>query len=181
MPWREVVRLMLKKKFAVACFFVMVISALIAVFAGFLVSDMDLRSNPGVDNAENYRNTVRARLTQGMDEEPTDEQVDEEISERDLNALTGLERSYHPPGWALAWNPDHPHWKKTGRDPDSGEERDPVPMDERDWGFFSAKAWRFPMGCDIEGVSILSKLIRGLQLRDLADPDPARLSPSSWG
>lgn len=176
MPWKEVVRLMLKKKFAMACFGVIVISAFVAATAHWWVSEMDLRSNPGVDNAENYRQNVRARLADGQDNDPDDAEVEAEISEGDLASLTGLERSYHPPGWYLALNPEHEHWKKAGRDPGTGELNDPVPMEERDWGLFSAKAWRFPLGCDIEGVSILNKLIRGLQLAFMIGLVPTLIS-----
>lgn len=176
MPWTEVLRLMLKKRLAVACFFIIVISAFVAVTADFWVSDMDLRSNPGVDDATTYRNTVRARLAQETGEAPSDEDVEQEVTENGLESLTGLERSYQPPGWYLAMSPEHQHWTKTGKDPKTGKKRSPVPMEERDWGFFSAKSWRFPMGCDIEGVSMGNKLIRGLKLAFIIGIVPTLIS-----
>ncbi|MCA8937009.1 MAG: ABC transporter permease [Planctomycetes bacterium] len=166
MPWREVVRLLLKRKLAVACFAVVVICAFVALTAQVWVPDSDLDAKPGVDSAANLIDReTKLRKQELLDDYPDIEdadaqkQAEEEIAARfdgEEIAVTGLKRSYHPPSWVLAMDAEHPHWKETG-----GE---PTPEAERDWGFFSAKAWRFPMGCDVEGVSILGKLIRGLQL-----------------
>ena len=166
MPWREVVRLLLKRKLAVACFAVVVICAFVALTAQVWVPDSDLDAKPGVDSAANLIDReTKLRKQELLDDYPDIEdadaqkQAEEEIAARfegEEIAVTGLKRSYHPPSWVLAMDSEHPHWKETG-----GE---PTPEAERDWGLFSAKAWRFPMGCDVEGVSILGKLIRGLQL-----------------
>lgn len=167
MPWREVIRLLLKRKLAVACFVVVVICAFFALFAQVFVPDSDLESNPGVDTAEHVLERETLLRTQellddhpDMTEAEAQEQGKQEVAddhEGEEIVVTELKRSYHPPSWVLAWDSDHPHWKQTA----NGE---PTPVQNRSWGLFSAKAWRFPMGCDVEGVSILAKLIRGLQL-----------------
>ena len=166
MPWREVIRLLLKRKLAVACFVVVVICAFVAIFAQVFVPDSTLEANPGIDTAEQVINRETLLLTQellddypDLAEKDAKAQAEAEIAKDykpDEITVTGLKRSYHPPTWVLALNPEHPHWKETGAEP--------TPEQNRNWGFFSAKAWRFPMGCDVEGVSILAKLVRGLQL-----------------
>lgn len=166
MPWREVVRLLLKRKLAVACFVVVVICAFVALTAQIWVPDSDLDAKPSYDTVENLKERETLLLMQEIlddypdksEKDAADEaakEIENEYSDGEVN-VTGLKRSYHPPSWVLAWDQDHPHWRETG-----GE---PVPEADRNWGMFSAKAWRFPMGCDVEGVSILAKLIRGLQL-----------------
>jgi len=168
MPWREVIRLLLKRKLAVACFVVLVICAFVALTAQVWVPDSDLEGNPGVDTVENELNRLRQlraqelldddnTLSQKAAETQAAEEIAQEYPEGSIT-VTGLKRSYHPPSWLLAWDHDHPHWNETGK------KDAPTPMEERDWGLFSGKAWRFPMGCDVEGVSIVGKLIRGLQL-----------------
>lgn len=137
MPFREIIRLLLKRKLAVVCFGIVVIAAFFALTARIWVPNAALASNPGVD------------------------------------AVTGLERSFHPPGWWLTLNPEHPHWTNTGFD-DEGKRN--APLQERDWGFFSGKAWRFPMGCDVEGVSVLAKVIRGLQMAFIIGIVPTLIS-----
>ena len=166
MPWKEVIRLLMTRKLAVACFVVVVICAFVALFAQVFVPDSDLEANPGVDTAEHVieRETL-LRTQELLDDDPdlseaeAQKQAEEEVAadhDGEDIVVTDLKRTYHPPTWVLALDSEHPHWKETG-----GE---PTPEQNRDWGFFSAKAWRFPMGCDVEGVSILAKLIRGLQL-----------------
>lgn len=171
MPWKDVIRLLLKRKLAVACFVVIVIMAFLALTAKIWVPDSYLTSNPGVDTAASEIKRMKQLRAQdivddeGLDPEAAAEravaEIDTEYKESDLT-VTGLERSYHPPSWVLAWNHDHPHWKKTGRDADN-KANPPMPEEQR-FGLFDARAWRFPMGCDVEGVSIFAKLIRGLQL-----------------
>ena len=51
MPWKEVIRLLLKRKLAMACFVVVVICAFFAAFAQVFVPDSDLEANPGVGRA----------------------------------------------------------------------------------------------------------------------------------
>lgn len=167
MPWREVIRLLLKRKLAVACFAVVVICAFIALTAQLWVADSDLESNPGVDTAANLIEREQLLRSQELLDEHPDmteaearAQADEEVLadlDADTLTVTNLKRSYHPPTWVLALDADHAHWKETAVKDEA------LAADQR-WGFFSAKAWRFPMGCDVEGVSILAKLIRGLQL-----------------
>jgi peptide/nickel transport system permease protein len=171
MPWKDVIRLLLKRKLAVACFVVMVILALLALTAQFWVPDSYLTSNAGIDTVANeIKRMKQLRAQEIVDDEGLDsdaaaeraiKEIDDEVDPETLT-VTGLERSYHPPTWWLAWKHNHAHWKKTGKDADG--EDNPEIADEEKWGFFSARAWRFPMGCDVEGVSIVSKLIRGLQL-----------------
>jgi ABC-type dipeptide/oligopeptide/nickel transport system permease subunit len=131
MPWKEVLRQLLKRRLAVVCGIVMLLCTLTAMFARVLVPDSALQSNPKVDSA--------------------------------TDGGTGLERHYHPPGWWLAFNEDSTHWEKTGHN-EAGTPNDPIPVEERDWGLFDSRTWRFPMGCDLEGVSVLAKVIRGLEL-----------------
>ncbi len=167
MPWREVIRLLLRRKLAVACFAVVVICAFIALTAQLWVADSDLESNPGIDTAANLIERKQLLRSQELlDEHPDMTEVearakaDEEVLAGlnvDALTVTNLKRSYHPPTWVLALNANHAHWKETAVKDEA------LAADQR-WGFFSAKAWRFPMGCDVEGVSILAKLIRGLQL-----------------
>lgn len=187
MPWREVIRLMLKKRLAVACFFVIVTCGFFALTADIWVSEMDLQSNAGVDNEDNYSRTVRAELAKEFKDDgkkvndpEVEKEIDEALAERmegeDLSSLTGLERSYHPPGWWLALNSEHDHWKKTGSNPETKDKNAPIPEAQRDWGLFSGKAWRFPLGCDIEGVSILAKLTKGLQLAFIIGIIPTLIS-----
>jgi peptide/nickel transport system permease protein len=126
MPWREVIRLLLKRRLAVACFVVICLFALVALTAGLLVPDSTLHENIGLDET------------------------------------TGLERPYHPPGWYLYLNTDHPHFEKTGLDPLTAEPHPPVPEGERNWGFFDARTWHLPLGADIGGVSVLARLVRGV-------------------
>ncbi len=171
MPWKDVIRLLLKRKLAVACFVVMVILAFIALTATIWVPDSYLDSNAGIDTAENLIKRKKQLLAQELvDEQNLDpdtaaqqatEKIDKQIHLGTLT-VTNLERSYHPPTWWLAMHHDHPHWKKTGHDADGKPL--PATLDEDKWGFFSARSFRFPLGCDVEGVSIAAKLVRGLQL-----------------
>lgn len=173
MPLREIIRLLLKRKLAVVCFFVVVIAAFFALTARIWVPNEALNANPGVDTADaTYERMITDRVS-AMQRSDTKLDADQarasaeawvaERYNRDELTVTGLERSFQPPGWWLALNPDHPHWAKTGRDAD-GNDLPPTAEADRDWGFFSAEAWRFPMGCDVEGISVLAKVIRGLQM-----------------
>ncbi|MHC4841081.1 MAG: ABC transporter permease [Planctomycetota bacterium] len=166
MPWKEVIRLLLKQKLAVACFAVIVISTFLAVTANWFVSDFDLQANPGVDNLKTLTQFEKSRMATESDDpdfKPDDTDVADIVAAEE-ESLTGLERSYHPPGWWLAISPDHEHWKKTGKNAETTKKNPPIAEDKRDWEFFSAKAWRFPLGCDIEGKPIQYKLLRGLRL-----------------
>lgn len=140
MPWKEVVRLLLKRKLAVASFLVVCVFALIALFAPLLVPSEVMREQIGTDE------------------------------------LTGLERPYHPPGWYLYLNPDHPHFKRTGLDPTTRLELPPVPEADREWGFFDSRTWHLPLGCDISGISVVAKLVRGTQLAFLIGLVPTIIS-----
>jgi ABC-type dipeptide/oligopeptide/nickel transport system permease subunit len=169
MPLKEIIRLMLKRRLAVACFGIIVISAFFALTARVWVPEPMLRAQPGVDTQESALERIAAQRAHRSfafwrsDEEKQERaKASVEKSYPDGIAVTGLERSFHPPGWWLALNPDHPHWEKTGATIDGPNP--PVPMEERDISLLSAEAWRFPMGCDVEGVSILAKLTRGLQM-----------------
>jgi ABC-type dipeptide/oligopeptide/nickel transport system permease subunit len=180
MPWREVIRLLLKRKLAVACFVVLVICSFVALTAQVWVPDSDLDANPGVDSVENEVTRLQQlRAQELLDDYPdlaqkdAEQQAAEEIAAaypEGSITTTGLKRSYHPPSWVLAWDDEHPHWKETG------VKDQPTPEADRDWGLFSAKAWRFPMGCDVEGVSIMGKLIRGLQLAFIIGIVPTLIS-----
>jgi ABC-type dipeptide/oligopeptide/nickel transport system permease subunit len=180
MPWREVIRLLLKRKLAVACFVVLVICSFVALTAQLWVPDSDLDANPGVDSVENEVTRLQQlRAQELLDDYPdlaqkdAEQQAAEEIAAaypEGSITTTGLKRSYHPPSWVLAWDDEHPHWKETG------VKDQPTPEADRDWGLFSAKAWRFPMGCDVEGVSIMGKLIRGLQLAFIIGIVPTLIS-----
>ena len=187
MPWREVLRLMLKKKLAVACFVVIIICGFFALTADLWVSEMDLQSNAGLDDADNYRRSIQAQIASDFRDDgksindpavmkEMEAELEDRMSGEDLSSLTGLDRTYQPPGWWLALHPEHDHWQKTGVDPVSKEKNPPVPMNARDWGFFSGRAWRFPLGCDIEGVSILAKLTKGLQLAFIIGIVPTLIS-----
>lgn len=166
MPWREVIRILMKQKLAVVCFILIIVSTFLAIFAEMFVSDFDLQSNPGIDNVRNLKEFETSRLIEESEKseyKPSKNEIAKAVAHYE-ESLTGLERSYHPPGWWLAVSPEHEHWKKTGKDTDTKKDIGPVPESERDWGFFSAKAWRFPMGCDVEGRPIEFKLLRGLKL-----------------
>ena len=126
MPWREVIRLLLKRKLTVVCFGMICVFALIALTANWLVPDEILREQIGQDET------------------------------------TGLDRPYHPPGWFLYLNPDHPHFDKTGVDPETAEPLPPSSEEDRDWGVFDSRTWHLPLGADIGGVSVLARLVRGV-------------------
>ncbi len=143
MPWKEVLRQLLKKRLAMACFVIMVLFAMVAATARFWVSDEDLVPRAG-DTA--------------------------------LDDVTGLERSYHPPGWQLWFEPDHGHFAKTGQNKQTKEDNPPVPMDERNWGLFDGRTWHLPLGCDIHGTSVVAKLIRGTELAFLIGIVPTIIS-----
>ncbi|MBE7492604.1 MAG: ABC transporter permease [Planctomycetes bacterium] len=97
-------------------------------------------------------------------------------SESALDEITGLERSYHPPGWLLYLDADHGHWANTGVDPATREERPAVAPENRNWGFFDVRTWHLPLGCDIHGVSLLAKLIRGTELAFIIGIIPTLIS-----
>ena len=196
MPWKEVIRLLLKRRLAVACFAVMCVAAFLAVTAHWWADDADLRANPKVDDIANVTETkttnflleiyeeYQANAPKGKMKMPAEEAKAAEMEARaeakawvksERPAVTGLERSYQPPGWWLALYPDHEHWKKTGFD-ENKKRFLPIPAGDRDWGLFSAKAWRFPMGCDLQGVSISKKLIRGLRLAFIIGIIPTLIS-----
>lgn len=143
MPWKDVIKQLLKRKLAVLCGVVIVLCMLFAAFARVLVKDADLASRPGVD----------------------------EIAD----GGTGMERYYHPPGWFLAFSPEHEHWTKTGTDA-HGKKNPAIAPENRHWGLTDSNFWRFPLGCDIEGVSVLAKLIRGLQLAFIIGIVPTLIS-----
>ena len=111
-----------------------------------------------------------ARITVG------DNSLVARAGETALDETTGLERSYHPPGWYLWLNPDHPHFAKTGQNPVTKEENPPLEASKRDWGFFDTRSWHLPLGCDIHGVSVLAKLIRGTELAFLIGIIPTVIS-----
>lgn len=140
MPWSEVIRLLLKRKLAVACFGMICVLTLVAVFARVLAPEDSMR-----------------------------ERIDNDV-------LTGLERPYHPPGWYLYFNPDHGHFDRTGVDEKTRLEKPPLPQGEREWGLFDARTWHLPMGCDINGVSVLAKLVRGTQLAFIIGLIPTLIS-----
>jgi peptide/nickel transport system permease protein len=140
MPWSEVIRLLLKRKLAVACFAVICLLCFIALFAGSLAPDEVMRER--IDNDE----------------------------------LTGLERPYHPPGWYLWLNEDHGHFNQTGVNKATKLANPPLPMEQRRWGFFDARTWHLPMGCDINGVSVLAKLVRGTRLAFIIGLIPTLIS-----
>ncbi len=184
MPWSEVIRLLLKRKLAVVCFGIIVVCLFFAVTARLWVPDSYLDANPGVDTAANVITRMTQLRAQELSQDdpklrPEDaarqakSDIETTFKPEDLT-VTGMERTYHPPTWWLALNHQHPHWAKTGQDAN----RKPLPpVAESDrFGFFSARAWRFPMGCDVEGVSILSKLIRGLQLAFIIGIVPTLIS-----
>jgi len=143
MPWREVLRQLLKRRLAVVCAVLMVLFAMIALSARLLVGEQTLASR---------------------------------TSENALDETTGLERSYHPPGWILWLEPDHPHFSKTGQDPVTKKENPPLAQESRDWGFFDLRSWHLPLGADIHGVSVLAKLIRGTELAFLIGIVPTVIS-----
>lgn len=143
MPWREVLRQLLKRRLAVICGVFMVLFTLTALLGGWLAPEEVMHANPKVDEA--------------------------------ADGGTGMERYYHPPTWWLAFNPDSPHWARTGFDA-SGKANAPIPTDQRSWGVFDGRFWRFPMGCDLEGVSVLAKLIRGLRLAFIIGVVPTLIS-----
>lgn len=140
MPWKEVIRLLLKRKLAVVCFFIVVAFAVVALLAPWLAPSEIMREQIGNDTT------------------------------------TGLERPYHPPGWYLYFNPDHPHFNRTGYDPVTQLELPPMPQADRQWGFFDARTWHLPLGCDVSGVSIVAKLVRGTQLAFLIGLIPTIIS-----
>ena len=124
MPWREVIRLLMKRKLAMACFAIICAFAIVAITATWIVPDEVLREQIGLDDK------------------------------------TGLERPYHPPGWYLYLTPEHPHFNKTLTNAETNE---PNPPADNDWGFFDARTWHLPLGADIGGVSVLARLVRGVQ------------------
>jgi ABC-type dipeptide/oligopeptide/nickel transport system permease subunit len=140
MPWREVIRLLLRRKIAVACFFIMCGFALVAITADWLVPDDVLFEQIGLD------------------------------------ATTGLERPYHPPGWFLYLNPDHGHFDNTGLNEATKERNPTMAAEARDWGFFDQRTWHLPFGADIGGVSVLARLIRGVKLAFLIGLVPTIIS-----
>ncbi|MCC6464612.1 MAG: ABC transporter permease [Planctomycetes bacterium] len=143
MPWKDVLRQLLKRRLAVACFIVMALFTFVAATATLWVSDSDLAAR---------------------------------TSENALDEKTGLERSYHPPGWYLWLQPDHDHFRKTGQDPATKLDNPPLPQEKRAWGFFDARTWHLPLGCNIHGVSVLAKLVRGTQLAFLIGIVPTVIS-----
>lgn len=143
MPWREVLRQLLKRRLAVACAVIMVLFALVAATSRLWVDSSTLASR---------------------------------TSENALDDTTGLERSYHPPGWSLWLDADHPHFAKTGQDAKTKQENPPMDAGGRDWGFFDSRTWHLPLGCDIHGVSVLAKLVRGTELAFLIGIIPTLIS-----
>ncbi|KAA0210694.1 ABC transporter permease [bacterium] len=107
--------------------------------------------------------------------------VDEEdlvprAGETALDETTGLERSYHPPGWLLWMDPGHGHFSKTGQNVQTKEDNPPLPEAQRHWGVTDIRTWHLPLGCDIHGVSVLAKLIRGTELAFLIGLIPTIIS-----
>jgi ABC-type dipeptide/oligopeptide/nickel transport system permease subunit len=169
MPFREIIRLLLKRRLAVACFGIIVISAFFALTARVWVPEAMLRAQPGVDTQETALERIADQRAQRSfafwrDSEQKEERAAASVARSypDGIAVTGLQRSFHPPMWWLALNPEHPHWERTGTTAEG--DNPPVPMEQRKISLFSSKAWRFPMGCDVQGVSVLAKLTRGLQM-----------------
>ncbi|MCC6573897.1 MAG: ABC transporter permease [Planctomycetes bacterium] len=206
MPWSEVIRQLLKRPMAVVCGVIMVLFMLVAATARLTVSETALIANPDVDTVENYsarrRSVVHGELRRDYDHQAAakakddkrtaeekkeavklaeqqiadkaGQQVEEEVR-RSPPAVTNLERSYHPPTWFLAFDKHNPHWEKTGLDA-KGKQLAPIPLEERNWGFFDGRFWALPMGADIEGVSVLAKLIRGLELAFIIGLIPTLIS-----
>ncbi|MDC1141493.1 ABC transporter permease [Planctomycetota bacterium] len=177
MPWKEVLKILIKQKLAMMCLAIILVSTFFAITASWFVSDIDLQANHKVDDISNLRRFEKTRLTEESDDlnyQPSKADIDAAVSS-DENSLTGMERAYHPPGWWLAIHPDHDHWKKTGKG-DDGKPNPPVAIDNRDWALFGAKAWRFPMGCTVDGVPVHYKLLRGLRLAFIIGLIPTLLS-----
>jgi ABC-type dipeptide/oligopeptide/nickel transport system permease subunit len=177
MPFRELIRLLLKRRLAVACFGIIVIAAFFAVTARIWVPEPMLRAQPGVDTQETALERIadqRAQRSMAFwrDSDEKQERAEASVARSypDGVAVTGLERSFHPPMWWLVLNPEHPHWERTGYG------NPPVPAAERDISLFSKRAWRFPMGCDVQGVSVLAKLTRGLQMAFIIGIVPTMIS-----
>ncbi|MBX3475268.1 MAG: ABC transporter permease [Planctomycetes bacterium] len=143
MPWKEVIRRLLKRPIVLVCLVVITLFALMAANARLLVHDEDLAAR---------------------------------TSESALDETTGLERSYHPPGWLLYLDESHGHWANTGVDAATREERPAVAPENRNWGFFDARTWHLPLGCDIHGVSLLAKLVRGTELAFIIGIVPTLIS-----
>lgn len=106
----------------------------------------------------------------------SDEDLVPRAGETALDDTTGLERSYHPPGWVLWLDPQHPHFDKTGQNPQTKEDNPPLPQERRQWGLFDGRTWHLPMGCDIHGVSVVAKLVRGTELAFLIGLIPTIIS-----
>ena len=108
MPWKEVIRLLLKRKLAVVCFVVICIAVFVAVTANFWVSDADLRSKPKVDSNERIEDDRKQEILARMVEEsgrPIDAQAEaaaaaeaKEWMAQTRPTATNLVRSYQPPG-----------------------------------------------------------------------------------
>ncbi|MCF6227179.1 MAG: hypothetical protein L3J82_00715, partial [Planctomycetes bacterium] len=177
MPWKEVLKILLKQKLTMVCLFIILISVFFAVTAGFFVSDIDLQSNPKVDDIQNLRRFETSRLS-AENEQTKPENADAEIKNAvavNKDSLTNMERAYHPPGWWLAMNTDHDHWTKTGKNED-GKNNPAIATKDRNWEFFGSKAWRFPMGCTDEGIPVHFKLLRGLRLAFIIGLIPTLIS-----
>lgn len=143
MPWREVIRRLLKRRIVPVCFVIIVMFALTAATARLWVPDEDLAPR---------------------------------TSESALDEVTGLERSYHPPGWILYFDSAHAHFDNTGVDAATREEHPPQTAEQREWGLFDARTWHLPLGCDIHGVSLLAKLVRGTELAFIIGIVPTLIS-----
>lgn len=185
MPWKDVIKQLLKRKLAMACLVAIVFCLFMAVTARLWVPDTDLTPNAGLDSVENLRDrrisAAASKLKKENEKLSDDEARAQAATEIDAEfkynepTVTGLERHYHPPGWFLAFDAGHPHWEKTGND-EAGTKNPPMPMDQRSWGVTDARFWRFPMGCDIDGVSVLAKIIRGLELAFIIGIVPTLIS-----
>lgn len=185
MPWKDVIKQLLKRKLAVACGVVIVFCLFMAATARLWAPDADLTPNAGVDTVANLRDRKISAIASELkkeDEKLGDDaarekaaaEVDAEFKDH-APTVTGLERHYHPPCWFLAFDADNPHWEKTGNN-EAGQKNKPVSMQERSWSVTDARFWRFPLGCDIDGVSVLAKIIRGLELAFIIGIVPTLIS-----
>ncbi|MCG3184259.1 MAG: Oligopeptide transport system permease protein OppC [Planctomycetes bacterium] len=134
MPWREVIRLLLKRRLAVVCFGLICVMALLALFAPWLAPDEALREQIGLDETTGLERPYHPPgwYLYLKPDHPHFEK-------------TGFHTEGEGDKAEQVANP-------------------PMPEDKRQWGFFDARTWHLPLGADIGGVSVLARLIRGVRL-----------------